>query len=77
MCSGQSCNEKYHSHSANSVNVTVRGGVCFPDRPERSNKTPTDVLPQISFSGSTDTRGQISECPAEVTDIGNYNSFKA
>lgn len=59
------------------MNVTVRGGVCFPDRPERSNKTPTDVLPQISFSGSTDTRGQISECPAEVTDIGNYNSFKA
>ncbi|KFZ63560.1 Tyrosine-protein phosphatase non-receptor type 12, partial [Podiceps cristatus] len=43
------------------------------DRPERSNKTPTDVLPQISFSGSTDTRGQISEFPAEVTDIGFGN----
>ncbi|KFZ66629.1 Tyrosine-protein phosphatase non-receptor type 12, partial [Antrostomus carolinensis] len=41
--------------------------------PERSNKTPTDVLPQISFSGSTDTRGQISEFPAEVTDIGFGN----
>jgi len=51
-------------------------GVCFPGRPERSNKTPTDALPQISFSGSTDTRGQISEFPAEVTDIGNYHSFK-
>lgn len=50
--------------------------VCFPDRPERSNKTPTDILPQISFSGSTDTRGQISELPAEVTNIGNYSSFK-
>lgn len=50
--------------------------MCFPDRPERSNKTPTDILPQISFSGSTDTRGQVSEFPAEVTDIGNYNSFK-
>lgn len=52
------------------------GSVCFPDRPERSNKTPTDILPQISFSGSTDIRGQISEFPAEVTDIGDYNSFK-
>ncbi|KAI1239467.1 hypothetical protein IHE44_0012590 [Lamprotornis superbus] len=41
----------------------------LPDRPERSNKTPTDILPQISFSGSTDTRGQIPEFPAEVTDI--------
>ncbi|KFP55627.1 Tyrosine-protein phosphatase non-receptor type 12, partial [Cariama cristata] len=40
------------------------------DHPERSNKTPTDVLPQISFSGSTDTRGQTPEFPAEVTDIG-------
>lgn len=50
--------------------------VCFPDCPERSNKTPTDILPQISFSGSTDTRSQIPEFPAEVTDIGNYNSFK-
>lgn len=47
--------------------------MCFPDRPERSNKTPTDILPQISFSGSTDTRGQISEFPAEVTDIGFGN----
>ncbi|XP_027752304.1 tyrosine-protein phosphatase non-receptor type 12 isoform X2 [Empidonax traillii] len=45
----------------------------LPDRPERSNKTPTDILPQISFSGSTDTRGQISEFPAEVTDIGFGN----
>ncbi|XP_028942933.1 tyrosine-protein phosphatase non-receptor type 12, partial [Antrostomus carolinensis] len=45
----------------------------LPDCPERSNKTPTDVLPQISFSGSTDTRGQISEFPAEVTDIGFGN----
>ncbi|XP_008937616.1 PREDICTED: tyrosine-protein phosphatase non-receptor type 12-like, partial [Merops nubicus] len=43
------------------------------DRPERSNKTPTDILPQISFSGSTDARGQISEFPAEVTDIGFGN----
>ncbi|NWU38802.1 PTN12 phosphatase, partial [Hylia prasina] len=43
------------------------------DCPERSNKTPTDILPQISFSGSTDTRGQISEFPAEVTDIGFGN----
>ncbi|XP_009703857.1 PREDICTED: tyrosine-protein phosphatase non-receptor type 12-like, partial [Cariama cristata] len=42
----------------------------LPDHPERSNKTPTDVLPQISFSGSTDTRGQTPEFPAEVTDIG-------
>ncbi|NXF80653.1 PTN12 phosphatase, partial [Sclerurus mexicanus] len=41
--------------------------------PERSNKTPTDILPQISFSGSTDTRGQIPEFPAEVTDIGFGN----
>ncbi|KFQ08744.1 Tyrosine-protein phosphatase non-receptor type 12, partial [Leptosomus discolor] len=40
---------------------------------ERSNKTPTDILPQISFSGSTDRRGQISESPAEVTDIGFGN----
>ncbi|KAM3673933.1 tyrosine-protein phosphatase non-receptor type 12 isoform 2-T2 [Ammospiza maritima maritima] len=45
----------------------------LPDRPERSNKTPTDILPQIPFSGSTDTRGQISEFPAEVTDIGFGN----
>ncbi|XP_027535226.1 tyrosine-protein phosphatase non-receptor type 12 isoform X1 [Neopelma chrysocephalum] len=45
----------------------------LPDRPERSNKTPTDILPQISFSSSTDTRGQISEFPAEVTDIGFGN----
>ncbi|XP_051661011.1 tyrosine-protein phosphatase non-receptor type 12 isoform X2 [Manacus candei] len=45
----------------------------LPDHPERSNKTPTDILPQISFSGSTDTRGQISEFPAEVTDIGFGN----
>ncbi|XP_050180031.1 tyrosine-protein phosphatase non-receptor type 12 isoform X2 [Myiozetetes cayanensis] len=45
----------------------------LPDRPERSNKTPTDILPQISFSGSTDTRGQVSEFPAEVTDIGFGN----
>ncbi|NWQ89122.1 PTN12 phosphatase, partial [Burhinus bistriatus] len=43
------------------------------NHPERSNKTPTDVLPQISFSASTDTRGQISEFPAEVTDIGFGN----
>ncbi|KFQ67516.1 Tyrosine-protein phosphatase non-receptor type 12, partial [Phaethon lepturus] len=43
------------------------------NRPEKSNKTPTDVLPQISFSGSTDTRGQISEFPAEVTDTGFGN----
>uniref|UniRef100_A0A8D0FPY2 Uncharacterized protein n=1 Tax=Strix occidentalis caurina TaxID=311401 RepID=A0A8D0FPY2_STROC len=56
------------------MNVTVRGVcVCFPDRPERSNKTPTDTLPQISFSGATDARGQISEFPAEVTDIGFGN----
>ncbi|XP_039918432.1 tyrosine-protein phosphatase non-receptor type 12 isoform X2 [Hirundo rustica] len=45
----------------------------LPDCPERSNKTPTDILPQISFSGSTDTRGQIPEFPAEVTDIGFGN----
>ncbi|XP_010136019.1 PREDICTED: tyrosine-protein phosphatase non-receptor type 12-like, partial [Buceros rhinoceros silvestris] len=45
----------------------------LPDRPERSNKTPTDILRQISFSGSTDTRGQISEFPAEVTEIGFGN----
>ncbi|XP_041261332.1 tyrosine-protein phosphatase non-receptor type 12 [Onychostruthus taczanowskii] len=45
----------------------------LPDRPERSNKTPTDILPQISFSGSTDTRGQVSEFPAEVTEIGFGN----
>uniref|UniRef100_A0A8C5J5T6 Tyrosine-protein phosphatase non-receptor type 12 n=1 Tax=Junco hyemalis TaxID=40217 RepID=A0A8C5J5T6_JUNHY len=45
----------------------------LPDCPERSNKTPTDILPQIPFSGSTDTRGQISEFPAEVTDIGFGN----
>lgn len=50
--------------------------VCFPGHPEISNKTPTDTLPQISFSGSTDTRGQISEFPTEITDMGNYNSFK-
>ncbi|XP_014819534.1 PREDICTED: tyrosine-protein phosphatase non-receptor type 12 [Calidris pugnax] len=45
----------------------------LPDHPERSNKTPTDVLPQISFSGSADTRRQISEFPAEVTDLGFGN----
>lgn len=50
--------------------------MCFPGRPEISNKTPTDTLPQISFSGSADTRGQISEFPTEITDMGNYNSFK-
>lgn len=60
------------------MNATVKGGgvVCFPDCPERSNKTPTDILRQISFSGSTDTRGQLSEFPAEVTEIGNYHSFE-
>ncbi|XP_010183051.1 PREDICTED: tyrosine-protein phosphatase non-receptor type 12, partial [Mesitornis unicolor] len=45
----------------------------LPDRPERSSKTPTDVLPQISFPGSTDRRGQISEFPTEVTDLGFGN----
>lgn len=51
--------------------------LCFPGRPEISNKTPTDVLPQIAFSGSSDPRGQISDLPAEITDIGNCSSFKA
>ncbi|NXT02145.1 PTN12 phosphatase, partial [Jacana jacana] len=41
--------------------------------PGRSNRTPTDLLPQISFPGSADTRGQISEFPAEVTDMGFGN----
>nr|XP_013799608.1 PREDICTED: tyrosine-protein phosphatase non-receptor type 12 isoform X1 [Apteryx mantelli mantelli] len=45
----------------------------LPDHPEISNKAPTDVLPQISFSGSTDTRSCISELPAEITDIGFGN----
>ena len=47
--------------------------LCFPGRPEISNKTPTDILPQISFSGSNDPRGQISDLPTEVTDIGFGN----
>ncbi|NXU51569.1 PTN12 phosphatase, partial [Turnix velox] len=38
-----------------------------------NNKTPTDVLPHISFPGSSDKRGQISEFPAEVTEIGFGN----
>uniref|UniRef100_A0A803XZ75 protein-tyrosine-phosphatase n=1 Tax=Meleagris gallopavo TaxID=9103 RepID=A0A803XZ75_MELGA len=46
---------------------------CGESRPEISNKTPTDVLPQISFSGSSDPRGQISDLPAEITDIGFGN----
>ncbi|XP_025923481.1 tyrosine-protein phosphatase non-receptor type 12 isoform X1 [Apteryx rowi] len=45
----------------------------LPDHPKISNKAPTDVLPQISFSGSTDTRSCISELPAEITDIGFGN----
>ncbi|KFW85099.1 Tyrosine-protein phosphatase non-receptor type 12, partial [Manacus vitellinus] len=53
--------------------VSVGDKSILINHPERSNKTPTDILPQISFSGSTDTRGQISEFPAEVTDIGFGN----
>ncbi|XP_019365014.1 PREDICTED: tyrosine-protein phosphatase non-receptor type 12 isoform X2 [Gavialis gangeticus] len=43
------------------------------DHPETGNKTPTDIIPQISLSSSTDMRGQISEIPAEMTDIGFGN----
>ncbi|KYO38674.1 tyrosine-protein phosphatase non-receptor type 12 [Alligator mississippiensis] len=43
------------------------------DLPEMGNKTPTDIIPQISLASSTDMRGQISEIPAEITDIGFGN----
>lgn len=59
------------------VSTAFKECLCFPGRPEISNKTPTDILPQISFSGSNDPRGQISDLPTEVTDIGNCSSFKA
>ncbi|XP_054255389.1 tyrosine-protein phosphatase non-receptor type 12 [Indicator indicator] len=65
-------------HDQHRSEQTLSGGLkttspILPDCPERSSKTPTDILPQISFSGSTDTRGQVSEFPEEVTDIGFGN----
>uniref|UniRef100_A0A8C0G6G2 Uncharacterized protein n=1 Tax=Chelonoidis abingdonii TaxID=106734 RepID=A0A8C0G6G2_CHEAB len=37
------------------------------------DKTPADPIPQILLSSSTDIRGQITEIPVEITDIGFGN----
>lgn len=43
------------------------------DNLEMGNKTPADPIPQIPLSSSTDIRGQITEIPVEITDIGFGN----
>ncbi|XP_065267816.1 tyrosine-protein phosphatase non-receptor type 12 [Emys orbicularis] len=43
------------------------------DNLEMGNKTPADTIPQIPLSSSTDRRGQTTEIPVEITDIGFGN----